>query len=110
MRLAVASKDGRSISEHFGHARKFAIYAADASGCRLLEHREVDHYCHGQHGSAPAMERILHTIADCDAVFVARIGDGPADKLAAIGVRAVADYAYEAIDESLLDFVRREPA
>lgn len=43
----------------------------------------------------------------CDAVFVAKIGDGPIEKLATIGVQAVADYAYEAIEESLLDYLRK---
>ena len=42
-----------------------------------------------------------------EAVFVAKIGDGPIEKLAAIGVQAVADYAYESIEDSLLDYVRK---
>jgi hypothetical protein len=37
------------------------------------------------------MARILQTIDDREAVLVARIGDGPADKLAGIGVAAVRD-------------------
>lgn len=104
LRLAVASKEGMAISEHFGHARAFLIYEVDAAGCRLLESREVEHYCLGNSSSQSAMQKILHTIKDCRAVFVARIGDGPTEKLAAIGVEAVADYAYEAIEPSLLDY------
>jgi hypothetical protein len=37
------------------------------------------------------MARILQTIHDCEAVLAAKIGDGPADKLAGIGVAAVRD-------------------
>lgn len=106
--LAVATKDGRAISEHFGHARQFWIYEVSPEGCHLREKREVDHYCHGHHGSATAMERILQTIADCRAVFVAKIGDGPADRLAAIGVHAVAEYAWEGIEAALLDYARAD--
>ncbi|MEJ2366121.1 MAG: NifB/NifX family molybdenum-iron cluster-binding protein [Candidatus Thiodiazotropha sp.] len=106
-RLAVASKEGLAISEHFGHAKVFWIYEVDESQCRLLEKREVEHYCLGNSSSQSAMTKILQTISDCRAVFIARIGDGPTEKLSAIGVEAVVDYAYEAIEPSLTDYVRR---
>ena len=104
MKLAVASKDGLSINVHFGHAKRFAIYEVSSTACWLVEERDVAHYCHGDQGSASAMEMILHTIADCRAVLIAKIGDGPVDKLAAKGIEAVCAYAYEAIEPSLLDY------
>lgn len=104
LKLAVASKDGISINEHFGHAKAFHIYSVGKDQCLLLEQRQVEHYCHGNQGSKSAMAMILETIRDCHAVFIAKIGDGPTDKLAAIGVDAVADYAYEAIEPSLLKY------
>lgn len=109
-KLAVATKEGISISEHFGHAKQFWIYEVSSDACRLTERREVEHYCKGHHGSQSAMAKILHTIRDCQAVFVAKIGDGPSDKLAAIGVTAVGDYAYEEIQSSLLDYVQKQTA
>ncbi|MCC6075788.1 NifB/NifX family molybdenum-iron cluster-binding protein [Pseudomonas sp. GCM10022188] len=110
LRLAVASKDGQAISEHFGHATRFAVYAVDPEVCRLLEQREVEHYCLGNSASQSAMAGILETIRDCQAVFVARIGDGPTEKLRAIGVQAVAGYAWEPIEAALLDYARRTAA
>ena len=110
VRLAVASKEGQAISEHFGHARRFAVYEVSPTACRLLEEREVEHYCLGNSASQSAMAGILETIQDCQAVFVAKIGDGPRDKLRAIGVQAVAGYAWEAIEASLLDYARRSAA
>lgn len=110
VRLAVASKEGQAISEHFGHARRFAVYEVSPAACRLLEEREVEHYCLGNSASQSAMADILETIQDCQAVFVAKIGDGPRDKLRAIGVQAVAGYAWEAIEASLLDYARRSAA
>ena len=106
IRLAVASKEGLAISEHFGHAKQFRIYRADPDCCELLETREVAHYCLGQHSDQTAMAGILESIKDCHAVFVAKIGDGPTEKLKAIGVSAVSRYAYEAIEDSLLDYVK----
>lgn len=105
--LAVASKDAISINLHFGHAKAFLIYKVTNGRCEFLQRREVEHYCHGNTGSQSAMEMILQTIDDCRAVFVAKIGDGPIEKLRKIGVQSVSDYAYEAIEESLLDFVEK---
>ena len=86
VRLAVASKEGMAISEHFGHAKRLWIYEVTPQHCRLLEQRDVEHYCLGNHSGKTAMARALETIKDCQAVFVARIGDGPTEKLRAIGV------------------------
>lgn len=104
LKIAVGSKSGLGIDVHFGHARQFLVYEVSQNACRLLETREVDHYCHGKHGSESAMQKILFTIKDCQAVFSAMIGDGPKQKLAAINVESVTDYGYEAIEESLLDY------
>lgn len=108
MKLAVASKEGMGISEHFGHAKQFWIYEVSDGACDLLEKRQVEHYCLGQQSSKTAMAGILETVKDCQAVFVAKIGDGPTEKLAAIGVQAVSDYAYEAIEASLLDYAAKQ--
>ena len=110
IKLAVASTDGVSINEHFGHAKQFRIYDASPESCDFLETREAAHYCLGQHSDESAMSGILAAIKDCHAVFVARIGTGPTDKVHAIGVRAVSEYAYAAIEESLLDYTRRTAA
>lgn len=107
LRLAVASKENISISEHFGHAKVFRIYEVTPSECAFVETREVAHYCLGHRADASAMAGILESIKDCSAVFVARIGDGPSEKLAAIGVLAVTAYAHEAIEDSLLDYASR---
>jgi predicted Fe-Mo cluster-binding NifX family protein len=97
MQLAVATKDGLSINEHFGHVKQFWIYQLSPEHCRFLETREVAHYCLGQHSDASAMSGILEAVKDCHAVFVAKIGEGPTNKLKAIGVGAVPDYAYAAV-------------
>ncbi|GAB2191260.1 hypothetical protein MAH1_28680 [Sessilibacter sp. MAH1] len=108
MKVAVASKDGISINLHFGHAKNFIIYDITDGQLQQIDNREVDHYCHGQHGDQSAMQKILHTIKDCQAVFVAKVGDGPAEKLANIGVTAVDNYAYEAVEESLIDYWQKQ--
>ena len=108
MLVAVASKHGIAIDEHFGHAKKFHIYQLDEKGCYLQESRDVDHYCHGQHGDQSAMQKILLTIADCQAVFVAKIGDGPMEKLAARGITAISDYSWEEIESALPQYIQEQ--
>lgn len=105
LRVAVATKEGLAISEHFGHAKQFWVYQVGPDSCALMEKRQVEHYCLGNHSSKTAMAGILEAVKDCRAVFVAKIGDGPTEKLNAIGVAAVSRYAWEPIEPSLLDYV-----
>jgi len=104
LRVAVASKDGISINEHFGHAKLFWIYDIDDEGCWFKEKRDVDHYCLGGHSDKSALPKILYTISDCKAVFVAKIGEGPAEKLTNKGIKAIAEYTWEEIEYSLTDY------
>ncbi len=104
LRIAVATKDGVAINEHFGHAKVFYIYDVTADKVSYVEIRNVPHYCLGNHADRKAMPDILETIADCMAVFVAKIGDGPTEKLNARGIEAVTQYTWEEIIPSLADF------
>ncbi len=108
IRVAVASKEGLAISEHFGHAKHFLIYQVDAEGVKLTETRHVEHYCLGNHSSKTAMAGILEAVKDCRAVFVAKIGDGPTEKLNAIGVEAVSDHAWEEIEPALQTYAKAQ--
>lgn len=123
MLVAVASKSGMAIDEHFGHAKVFHIYRLDAQGCHHQDDRVVENYCHGPAGShdedpiennsenqsetKSTMQKILETIADCQAVFVVKAGDGPIEKLAARGIEAVSEYAWEDIESSLSDYYQK---
>jgi len=45
--MAIASKGGGVINEHFGHAREFLVYEASPGGVRFIGHRKTDLYCTG---------------------------------------------------------------
>jgi len=107
LRVAVATKNKVQIDEHFGHADEFKIYTVDADGATLQEVRLVEHYCQGGYGDEDKREVILRALADCTALFVAKVGDGPAGRLREAGIEPVADYAYGAIDASLKDWYRK---
>ena len=107
-KVAVASKEGLAVDEHFGHARYFRIYQIDPDGITFVENRDVEHYCLGGHGDRSALMKILDTIEDCDAVLVARVGDRPADKLLARGIEPVMDYPWEEIDTALKQWAQNQ--
>jgi hypothetical protein len=102
--VAVATKGDGAISQHFGHADDFKVYAAGPSGVRFIEMRTVEQYCQGGAGDEDKRDVILRALADCAALFVARVGDGPRAKLTAAGIEPVDSYPFAAIEESITDW------
>lgn len=101
LRVAVATKSGQAIDQHFGHAEGFAVYEVDDGHVRFVEDRRVEHYCQGGFGDEEKREAIVRALADCQACFVARIGEGPRQRLAAAGIEAVDDYPFGPIVPSV---------
>lgn len=99
--VAVATKGGIQIDQHFGHADAFTVFAVGADGVRRVAVREVEHYCQGGYGNEDKREVILRALADCRALFVARVGDGPRQRLGIAGIEAVDDYPFCAIEVSI---------
>lgn len=102
--VAVASKGDGAISQHFGHADDFKIYSVGPSGVRYVETRVVEHYCQGGYGDEDKRDVILRALADCRALFVARVGDGPRAKLESAGIEPVDAYPFGPIDTSVADW------
>jgi len=102
--VAVASKGGGVINEHFGHAREFLVYEADANGVRLVGHRRADPYCSGADtcGENP-LEAVIRALEGVDAVLCSRIGIGPWEALEAAGILPDVDHALDAIEEAIAD-------
>ena len=113
--VAVASRGGGRINQHFGHASEFQIYEvgtrAGITCCTFVGHRRVDRFCQGGYGDDEQVPSIVGAINDCHAVLVARIGACPRDELKAAGIEAVDGYAFEFIEQGLLgwfdDYRRR---
>ncbi len=105
--VAVASKDNRQIDEHFGHAEEFKIYSVTADGATYLETRLVEHYCQGGYGDEDKREVILRALADCRALFCARVGEGPKNRLREAGIEPVDAYPYGLIEPSLLAWYQK---
>ncbi len=89
MLIAVASKDGKEINQHFGHAERFLIYDVEGGDARLVDERKVERYC-SYDQDHPLRSHLLQAIADalggCRAVVCAQIGQGPQMEMERLGI------------------------
>jgi nitrogen fixation protein NifB len=104
MLIAVATKGGGKVNEHFGHASEFQIYEVSAQGAKFVGHRRVDLYCQGGYGEEDSLPTVIRAINDCHAVFVAKIGGCPKDDLKKAGIDPVDRYAHEFIEQSAIAY------
>jgi ferredoxin len=89
--MAVATKGGGVINEHFGHASEFLIYEASANGVRFIGHRKTIPYCEGGDtcgDGETALDRTLRELAGCEAVLCSKVGYEPWGPLEAAGMHA----------------------
>ncbi|WP_157376706.1 nitrogenase cofactor biosynthesis protein NifB [Anaeromyxobacter sp. K] len=101
-RVAVATRGGGLVNEHFGHAQELLVYDVDRDGARLVGVRRVERYCRGGAGEEDVLEGALRALGDCRAVLVARVGRCPRERLAAAGIAPVEGRAQEPIEAAVL--------
>jgi MoaA/NifB/PqqE/SkfB family radical SAM enzyme len=95
IKVAVATKSGRLVDQHFGHADSFLIYRASLQSTEFLEKRNVGQYCFGKSFCGDKEESLLRTVEllkDCQAVLCLRIGYGPKQYLREAGIEPVETY------------------
>ena len=102
--VAVATKGGGRVNEHFGHVSEFQVFEVSANKARFVGHRRVDQYCQGGAGDDEQLPSVVRAINDCHAVLVARIGACPKDELMAAGVEPVDSHVGEFIEKAALDW------
>ncbi|ATN37769.1 nitrogenase cofactor biosynthesis protein NifB (plasmid) [Rhizobium sp. ACO-34A] len=99
--VAVATKGGGRINEHFGHAREFQVYEASPKGISFVGHRKVEQYCMGGFGEDATLDGVIEALEGIDVVLCARIGDCPKDSLIAAGIRATDAYGFDYIETAI---------
>jgi nitrogen fixation protein NifB len=102
--MAVATKGGGIINQHFGHATEFLIYEASSDGVRFIGPRRADQYCVGQdtcNEDESTLGRVIAALEGCEVMLSARIGLPPYEALEEAGIQPVSDYAMEPIEESV---------
>jgi nitrogen fixation protein NifB len=103
-RVAVATKAGGLVDQHFGHAREFLVYDVTASEARLVGRRATAATCTGGEGDDDALAVALRALADCRAVLVAKVGHCPKGQLAAAGIEPVTAQAFRPIEAAALEW------
>ena len=92
MFIAIASKNGIEIDQHFGHAEKFRIFKYRKGNPVQVEEVEVEKYCsfdpdhpfrHAQ------LNGIAEAIKDCRALVTAMIGELPKQELEKRGFKVI---------------------
>ena len=107
MLIAVASKDGRNVDQHFGHAERFLIFDVDEAEARLVDEKKVERYC-SYDADHPLRAHVLKAIADalagCRAVVCAQIGQAPQMEMERFGIDAFV--AEGAIKPTLIELAK----
>lgn len=108
--MAIATKGGGVINEHFGHASEFLVYEASPEGVRFIGTRHADQYCHGDetcNEDETVMDRTIRSLHGCEAVLSARIGLAPYEQLEEAGIIPVSDFAMEPIEASVAAYYQQ---
>lgn len=90
--VAVASKGGGLVNQHFGHAKEFMIYEVDSQSITFVGHRKVAEYCQGGYGEEAMLDHIINSVVDCQAVLAAKVGSCPTKKLQTAGLKVIEAY------------------
>jgi len=100
--VAVATKGGGIVNQHFGHAKEFQIFEVDANEAKFVGHRKIDQYCQGGYGEEATLDHVIKAIADCKAVLASKIGGCPQEELKKAGLQVVE--AYDVIEKVAREF------
>jgi nitrogen fixation protein NifX len=105
LRIAIATRDGKSLNAHFGSADKFAVYDVAAEGHALVRTIEMTNVNDESGDHRPESEdknaTKIKALAGCQIVFVLAIGGPVATKVIHAGIHPIKITEAEPIDSVL---------
>ena len=104
VRIAVATKGGGVINEHFGHAHEFLVYEVGPQSARFLGHRKCTPYCMGDTSCGDGetvLAGIIRSLEGVEVLLASKIGFEPWGDLEKAGIQPNGEHAMEPIDEAL---------
>lgn len=106
-RIAIASKDGKVVTDHFGHCSKFIIVEVDKSLYGYIEQRDVEPPCKGGVHTINGIEQVLAIIKDCSYILVNQIGGGAEQIIKAYQFEVVSykGYVKDGIEQIILNHI-----
>ncbi|MDQ5770040.1 nitrogenase cofactor biosynthesis protein NifB [Thiothrix subterranea] len=102
--MAIATSGGGIINQHFGHAREFLIYEANAHDVRFISHRKTDLYCSGDDtcgDGESVLQKTINALKGCEVVLCSKIGYEPWGMLEEAGIMPNGEHALEAIEDAV---------
>ncbi|GBQ30104.1 putative Fe-S oxidoreductase [Gluconacetobacter azotocaptans DSM 13594] len=110
MLVAVATKGGGRINQHFGHAKEFQIYEVSPAGVTFVGHRKAEQYCEGGWGEDATLDGVIAALEGVRVILCAKIGDCPRESLSAAGIEATDAFAHDWIEAGISGWYAREHA
>ena len=104
VRIAVATKGGGVINEHFGHAHEFLVYEVGPQSARFLGHRKCTPYCMGDTSCGDGetvLAGIIRSLEGVEVLLASKIGFEPWGDLEKAGIQPNGEHAMEPIDDAL---------
>jgi predicted Fe-Mo cluster-binding NifX family protein len=101
--VALTTKDGKVVQEHFGHADHFHIVRIDGDGYTYLESRAIEPRCTGEGHDNTRWEPVIELLSDCEAIVTAQIGPSAAQHMLSHGFRIFEGRGF--VDEILTQIV-----
>jgi nitrogen fixation protein NifB len=94
VKIAVATIDGVSLSQHFGQSKGFVVFEIDGQTVQSRELRTNDDTPHNQGvcnhgGQTHGRASILDLLSDCSVLLCGGMGAGAAQAMVANGIKPV---------------------
>lgn len=92
IQIAVASTDGMNVDQHFGKADYFLIFEKTSEGLVQAGSRKVNPLSENDPMHDFNLERFMKIalqLQGCEQVYVTKIGEKPARKLANLGIEPI---------------------
>jgi predicted Fe-Mo cluster-binding NifX family protein len=127
MRIAVATTDGASVSQHFGHSTGFIVFETEGTQIKSRELRTNGNTPHAQGICRPDQTApppagpgahshtgVAGLLGDCEMVLCGGMGAGAAEALRRLGIKplllSVSCTADEAVAQYLAGTITPQPA
>jgi len=108
--VAIATKGGGRINQHFGHAKEFQVYEVSAKGVGFIGHRKVEQYCEGGWGEDATLDGVIAALEGVNVVLCSKVGDCPKDSLAKAGIDVSDTFAHEWIEAGIAAWYQQKYA
>jgi predicted Fe-Mo cluster-binding NifX family protein len=114
MKIAVATIDGISLSQHFGQSKGFVVFDVDGSTVQSREYRTNDdtphnqgicHHDAGESGEAHRPASIFGLLSDCSVVLCGGMGAGAAQSMQANGIKPVMLPGARSADDAVAEYI-----